>query len=246
MNDPSVLALGATVLQSDINSPAAQAAGIKSPYPGFTGQRRTGAAKVSAVPEHPVARRADGRESVPRPGTRARAALLARASRPGWHTHTRSCITTARRARRATTGSTQRVQNPGGPARMVAERRRYAARVPDRLHLGSARLRQAGPRASRRRSLPAGTSAACSATKAGGRSTSRWPTISAASCSTARSGPNRVGGRRCRGVAKRRLRSERRPLLQSERRGRILVRCSSATRPGATERCADSRPTART
>jgi hypothetical protein len=37
MNDPSVLALGATVLQSDIDSPAAQAAGIKVPYPGFRG-----------------------------------------------------------------------------------------------------------------------------------------------------------------------------------------------------------------
>ena len=37
MNDPSVLALGATVLQSNINSAAAQAAGIRSPYPGFTG-----------------------------------------------------------------------------------------------------------------------------------------------------------------------------------------------------------------
>ena len=36
-NDPSVLALGANVLQSDINSPAAQAAGITPPYPGFTG-----------------------------------------------------------------------------------------------------------------------------------------------------------------------------------------------------------------
>ena len=37
MNDPSVLALGATVLQSNINSAAAQAAGIRLPYPGFTG-----------------------------------------------------------------------------------------------------------------------------------------------------------------------------------------------------------------
>ena len=37
MNDPSVLALGATLLNSDINSPAAQAAGIASPYPGFSG-----------------------------------------------------------------------------------------------------------------------------------------------------------------------------------------------------------------
>jgi hypothetical protein len=37
MNDPRVLALGAAVLNSDINSPAAQAAGIALPYPGFTG-----------------------------------------------------------------------------------------------------------------------------------------------------------------------------------------------------------------
>ena len=37
MNDPRVLALGATLLNSDINSPAAQAAGILPPYPGFTG-----------------------------------------------------------------------------------------------------------------------------------------------------------------------------------------------------------------
>jgi hypothetical protein len=37
MNDPSVLALGATVLQSDINSPTAQAAGIRTPYAGFKG-----------------------------------------------------------------------------------------------------------------------------------------------------------------------------------------------------------------
>src|SRR4029079_18854232 len=37
MNNPRVLALGATVLQSNINSAAAQAAGIKVPYPGFTG-----------------------------------------------------------------------------------------------------------------------------------------------------------------------------------------------------------------
>ena len=40
MNDPSVLALGATVLQADINSPTAQAAGIKSPYAGFKAMSR--------------------------------------------------------------------------------------------------------------------------------------------------------------------------------------------------------------
>ena len=37
MNDPSVLALGSTLLSSDINSPAAIAAGITPPYAGFTG-----------------------------------------------------------------------------------------------------------------------------------------------------------------------------------------------------------------
>lgn len=37
MNDPSVLGLGANVLQSNINSPVAQAAGIRLPYPGFQG-----------------------------------------------------------------------------------------------------------------------------------------------------------------------------------------------------------------
>jgi hypothetical protein len=37
MNDPRVLALGATVLQSNINSATAQAAGIAPPYPGFNG-----------------------------------------------------------------------------------------------------------------------------------------------------------------------------------------------------------------
>ncbi|MDQ6705470.1 MAG: TonB-dependent receptor [Acidobacteriota bacterium] len=37
MNDPAVLALGTKVLQADINSPEARAAGIALPYPGFVG-----------------------------------------------------------------------------------------------------------------------------------------------------------------------------------------------------------------
>jgi hypothetical protein len=37
MNNPSVLGLGSALLQSDINSPAARAAGIPVPYTGFTG-----------------------------------------------------------------------------------------------------------------------------------------------------------------------------------------------------------------
>jgi hypothetical protein len=37
MNHPDVLKLGTTVLQADINSPQARAAGITPPYPGFVG-----------------------------------------------------------------------------------------------------------------------------------------------------------------------------------------------------------------
>src|SRR5262249_16233688 len=37
MNDPSVLALGSNLLGKDINSPEGIAAGIKKPYPTFTG-----------------------------------------------------------------------------------------------------------------------------------------------------------------------------------------------------------------
>lgn len=37
MNDPKILALGATLLNADINSPEAKAAGISPPYAGFTG-----------------------------------------------------------------------------------------------------------------------------------------------------------------------------------------------------------------
>jgi len=36
-NNPSILPLGSALLQSDINSPAAQSAGIRAPYAGFTG-----------------------------------------------------------------------------------------------------------------------------------------------------------------------------------------------------------------
>ena len=36
-NDPKILALGTRVLQADINSDVAKAAGISPPYPGFSG-----------------------------------------------------------------------------------------------------------------------------------------------------------------------------------------------------------------
>ena len=102
-------------------------------------------------------------------GARARAAILAQASSPGSATPTPSCTTTARRARRATNGINGGVQDPVlDPLEWATQRRRHAARVPDRLHLGSARLRELDA-ASRRHCSAAGTSAASSATKAAGR-----------------------------------------------------------------------------
>ena len=56
--------------------------------------------------------------------------------------------------------------------------------------------------------------------------------------------PNRVGRRRRRDRDWR-LRSQHRSVLQSELPGRIRVRSSSGTLPGVTPRCADSRTTAR-
>ena len=79
MNDPSVLGLGAALLNSNINSPAAQAAGIPISLPGLQRDRGPGAAEVSPVPEHRLARSPPGAEPVPRPRGRARAA----ASRAG-------------------------------------------------------------------------------------------------------------------------------------------------------------------
>ena len=114
MNDPSVLALGATVLQSDINSAARAGAGIQSRIPASQGNVAQALRKYPQYQDDPVARRADRRESVPRPRTRARAALL-HGLQAGWHTHTRSCTTTARRARRATTGSTTPCRIPSDP-----------------------------------------------------------------------------------------------------------------------------------
>ena len=60
MNDPSVLALGTAVLQSNINSDLARNAGIQSPYPGFNGNVAQALQTMAAIPGHPVARRPHG------------------------------------------------------------------------------------------------------------------------------------------------------------------------------------------
>ena len=80
MNHPDVLALGSTVLQSNINSPVARAANIPIPYPGFNGN------VAQALRQWPQYQGIDwrgvplGQEPVSRHGGRARAALLARAA----------------------------------------------------------------------------------------------------------------------------------------------------------------------
>ena len=55
MNDPSVLALGANVLQSNINSPVARAANIPIPYPGFNGNVAQALRKFPQYQAHPMA-----------------------------------------------------------------------------------------------------------------------------------------------------------------------------------------------
>ena len=64
MNDPKVLALGTAVLQSNINSPLAQAAGITAPYPGFTGIVAQALRPLSAVSGDRVPRCADRQEPI--------------------------------------------------------------------------------------------------------------------------------------------------------------------------------------
>ena len=76
MNDPSVLALGTAVLQSNINSDLARNAGIPIPYPGFNGNVAQALREFPQYQQHPVARRADRPEPVPRDGTGAGASVL--------------------------------------------------------------------------------------------------------------------------------------------------------------------------
>ena len=55
MIDPSVLGLGAALLNSNINSPAARAAGFTPPYAGFNGTVAQSLRKYPAVPGHQLA-----------------------------------------------------------------------------------------------------------------------------------------------------------------------------------------------
>ena len=138
MNDPTVLALGASgaAVEHQLAAGAA-AAGIPLAVSGLQRQRGAGAAQVSAVPDDPVARRADGRSQY-----HAMELVLERRFSRGLqarfaYTYSRLNNNGAESAQGGK-GSTGRAES-GRPARMAAQRRRHAARVPHRLHLGDAR-----------------------------------------------------------------------------------------------------------
>ena len=141
MNDPSVLALGATVLQSNINSAAAQAAGIRSPYPGFTGN------VAQALRKYPQYQNIQWR-GVPMGESQYHAleTVLERRFSRGLqarvaYTFSKLHNNGAENAQ-GSDGDQRRGSESGGPARVVPQCGRYAACVPGRLHLGSAWLRE--------------------------------------------------------------------------------------------------------
>ena len=76
MNDPSVLALGADRAAVEYQLAGGPGCRNQVPISRFHRECGAGAAKISAVPEHRVARRADGQESVPCRRNCARAAIF--------------------------------------------------------------------------------------------------------------------------------------------------------------------------
>ena len=137
MNHPDVLRLGSQVLQANINSPIARAANIPIPIRDSTGTWRRRSENIHSIkPSIGAACRLD--EPIPCARSDGRAALLSRSSGPrgiyvfeveeqrfrGW----------AWQRRRQ-----QRYPGSRESARMGGQRRRHAARVADRIHLGSAR-----------------------------------------------------------------------------------------------------------
>ena len=168
MNDPRVLALGATLLNSDINSPAAQAAGILPPYPGFTGN------VAQALRKYPQYQ-SIGWRGLPlgRSQYNAIEVVLEQQFAKGLQYrvgYTYSKLkNNGSESGQGNEGINGGVQDPDqlGHRRLRAERRRHAARVPRRLHVGHRvrELARAGPER-RRRFSAAGTSAASPATRA--------------------------------------------------------------------------------
>ena len=139
-NDPSVLALGAS--GAAVGHQFAGGAGGRhhAAVSRLRGQRRAGAPKVPAVPDDRVARRADRKEPVPRAGSWCSNAASHAACRRASATRTRRLKNNGAESAQGDNGSNDAVQNPGDSARVGAQRRRRAARVPGRIHLGDSRL----------------------------------------------------------------------------------------------------------
>ena len=138
MNDPAVLSLGAALLNSNINSPAAQAGRDPDSLPGLQRNRGPGAAEVSPVPEHRMAgsSRSGGASTTPLEVVLEQH-LSERAPVPR-----RLHLLPAeeqRRGERAGQRGDQR-RRPGsrqlGHRRLRAQPGRHAARAPGGLHLG--------------------------------------------------------------------------------------------------------------
>ena len=138
MNDPSVLNLGVNVLQSNINSPVAQAAGIRSPYPGFNG---TVAQSLRMFPQY----QAINWRGVPTGESQYHAMefVVERRFSRGLQArfgYTYSTVGEQWLGERTRGQRHQRGRSESrGPAGMAAERRRHASRLPDGFHLGGSR-----------------------------------------------------------------------------------------------------------
>ena len=175
MNDPSVLALGATVLTANINSAAAQAAGIRLPYPGFTGN------VAQALRKYPQYQNINWR-GVPVGETKYHALETVLERRFSRGLQARVAYTFSKLHNNASEnaqgsdGANAQVQNPADPLE-------WSLSADDTPHVflvgspGKCLAPRAGRQASRKLSLGAGTSAECSDMRVGGRSTYLWPTI---------------------------------------------------------------------
>ena len=142
MNDPSVLGAGRQRPAVEHQLAVRAAAGITVAVSGLQRQRRAGAAGVPAVPGAST-----GAACRPaRASTTRMEFVLERRFSTGSPGAVRLHLLQAEQQRRGERAGRRRDQRrraeSGRPARLAAQRRRHAARVPDRLHLGGARARR--------------------------------------------------------------------------------------------------------
>ena len=245
MNDPRVLSLGAALLNSGINSPEAQAAGIPLPYPGFNGTVAQALRKYPAVSEHRLARPPDRPQPVPRPRGRPRAAVHGRAPVP----HRLHLFPAEEQRRGERAGQRRKQRGRSGPrqlghGRLRAQPGRHAARGARGLHVGHRvrrlqeldRSEEGPPRRLEPQRNPALRGRQAAADHHGQRH--GWAALQHAEAPE--SHRVRRSGRR------RGLRPADATTTSTGPAGRTRVRSRSATRREATGRCAASRSSTRT